>query len=409
MSKHRTGRLAGLALVLTVAGAGAEPPWPMPEPNAREFYLAAATGLKDPDGIEQARTLSAVFRKSIDKLADDPLRPRKEAAVAANTEALAKLRAGFAYLYRDLPNLSFEAGFQYFQDFRNLARLLDVEAQLRACQGDWAGAVNAKLDGLRLGQDIQMGAPLVGGMVGYSCQLVARADLDLVADRLFADEARLAARRLEVILGRALSYPELLRNEREWMVGALKALLEKGGDNWRQRLAAVAGNFAANLDDYLKARTPEQIVSDAAGYWGALVARAGLPYDPTGGPPLPAPHPIYQALAPMYRRVQVTALANDATNRMLLLSLALHAWQAERGQYPDMLEKLVPGYLECLPLDPFAKLEPFRYGQSGKGYILYSLGPDGDDDGGAPVPAQEPERGLAPEAEGDLVMPPPGA
>jgi hypothetical protein len=40
-------------------------------------------------------------------------------------------------------------------------------------------------------------------------------------------------------------------------------------------------------------------------------------------------------------------------------------------------------YLHALPRDPFAKSGSFRYKLTKTGYTLYSIGPDGKDDGGA--------------------------
>ena len=45
------------------------------------------------------------------------------------------------------------------------------------------------------------------------------------------------------------------------------------------------------------------------------------------------------------------------------------------------LSDLVPTFLEEVPTDPFDGI-PLRYKQLIKGYLLYSIGEDGVDDGG---------------------------
>lgn len=69
-------------------------------------------------------------------------------------------------------------------------------------------------------------------------------------------------------------------------------------------------------------------------------------------------------------------------SRLLIVELALEAFLKERGAYPRELAELTPGLLKALPEDPFGNLE-FFYARTAEGYLLYSVGPDGIDDGGA--------------------------
>ncbi len=67
------------------------------------------------------------------------------------------------------------------------------------------------------------------------------------------------------------------------------------------------------------------------------------------------------------------------------LALAIEVYRGEHGRVPERLEDLTPGVLERLPEDPFAPDGRFRYrpdGESRVGYILYSVGDDGEDHGG---------------------------
>ena len=49
-----------------------------------------------------------------------------------------------------------------------------------------------------------------------------------------------------------------------------------------------------------------------------------------------------------------------------------------------MLADLVPDYLSEVPQDPFSG-KPLLYRRNAKGYVLYSVGLDGRDDGGQPM------------------------
>ncbi len=60
--------------------------------------------------------------------------------------------------------------------------------------------------------------------------------------------------------------------------------------------------------------------------------------------------------------------------------LALQAYYAEQGHYPEELSALVPKWLPALPDDPFTG-QSFAYHPAGKSYALYSLGLNQRDDG----------------------------
>jgi hypothetical protein len=55
---------------------------------------------------------------------------------------------------------------------------------------------------------------------------------------------------------------------------------------------------------------------------------------------------------------------------------------ANHRQLPSTLNELVPEVLMAVPADPFDG-EPLRYRRLDKGYVVYSVGPDGEDNGGA--------------------------
>jgi hypothetical protein len=64
------------------------------------------------------------------------------------------------------------------------------------------------------------------------------------------------------------------------------------------------------------------------------------------------------------------------------IALALRAYQAREGRYPQQLAELTPKYLKAVPVDRFTE-GPLMYRVEGTaGYVLYSVGPNGEDDGG---------------------------
>ena len=62
-------------------------------------------------------------------------------------------------------------------------------------------------------------------------------------------------------------------------------------------------------------------------------------------------------------------------------AFALVAYRMERGAYPESLLDLVPDYLPEPPVDLFSGAAP-RYVREKEGFLLYSVGVNGCDDGG---------------------------
>ena len=71
----------------------------------------------------------------------------------------------------------------------------------------------------------------------------------------------------------------------------------------------------------------------------------------------------------------------DALLRLLQTDLALRLFRQDCGRLPERLDELVPKYLAATPVDPFSN-QPLVYRRGDTGYLLYSVGPDGEDNGG---------------------------
>jgi len=71
----------------------------------------------------------------------------------------------------------------------------------------------------------------------------------------------------------------------------------------------------------------------------------------------------------------------DARRDATIIGIALHRYRLAHGSFPDSLDALVPEFVPRLGLDP-ADGKPLRYVLGANGPIIYSLGGDGDDDGG---------------------------
>jgi hypothetical protein len=71
-----------------------------------------------------------------------------------------------------------------------------------------------------------------------------------------------------------------------------------------------------------------------------------------------------------------------ARHRAAATLVAATKHRLETGQMPESLDALVPGKLTALPLDPFAANAPLHLKATPEEFLVWSVGPDGEDDGG---------------------------
>jgi hypothetical protein len=86
-------------------------------------------------------------------------------------------------------------------------------------------------------------------------------------------------------------------------------------------------------------------------------------------------------LIPAVRKVQMASDRDQQIQRNLHVAFALAIYQRDHGRYPKNLDELAPKYLAELPSDVFNG-KALKYQVSKKGYLVYSVGPNGIDEGG---------------------------
>jgi hypothetical protein len=80
----------------------------------------------------------------------------------------------------------------------------------------------------------------------------------------------------------------------------------------------------------------------------------------------------------------------ETARRLCVVAIALKRYHLQHGTYPATLNDLVPAFLSTVPAD-FMDDKPLRYKLRPDGdFLLYSVGEDGQDDGGDPTPVSQP-------------------
>jgi hypothetical protein len=92
---------------------------------------------------------------------------------------------------------------------------------------------------------------------------------------------------------------------------------------------------------------------------------------------------ILSSMLPAIGGMDRAITKRDARDAIVESMFAVEQYRRDTGRLPASLAELAPEYLSVVPLDPHAPAEQLRYLiQGDDGYVLYSVGDNGFDDGG---------------------------
>lgn len=281
---------------------------PLPNPNGYDDLIQAGKSITGP--IADFPKLSAV---------------ELQALVLTNSEALRLCRVGLSRtcsVPTEASATNFNATLPEVADLKRLAQLLAAEGRLAELEHRPADAARSYVQALQLGNGISHGGFLIHRLVGIAIQAIGGTRLAKLIPELSPPEAGTILPMLDLLDAHAVSWQEVMRNERLFTRYQLKKL----------------PNF----------------VSVIAGWWSTRSTK---------------------------ERTLERHNAAVAHIRLMALQVALRCYAAENNAAPAKLDELVPKYLSHLPADPFSG-EAFIYKPHQTNWLIYSVGPDGVDDGG---------------------------
>jgi type II secretory pathway pseudopilin PulG len=390
LPKRSAAMVMALVIVAAFAGVGGflwnlerdpviDIPSPsLPSPNAFDDYARAGKLLQD------INTVNTPARHGVSRaLGMSPT--LQDRVLRDNASALAALRQGLTHSYMTPPARSNSVMFPYLSSDRSLTHLLALQADIQAERGDWAASAQTSLDGLQMGADIPRGGIATQMLVGSSIEAISREALVRAVDHLDEAGARAALIRLQKIDSRAVPYAQTLREEKWFIQGALLEMYRK--PNWRTEILqggvlGVGADIKTRMTVTLTGK--RQVMNGYTQYIDEQIAdaeahRRPAPFD------YGAADPFLRILAPVLTGTATHDSNNRAQNAFLEIELALRAYKLQHHEYPDTLAALAPNLLPSVPDDPFASNQPLRYQKTGKSYLIYSVGPDGVDDGGKAI------------------------
>ena len=307
------------------------------------------------------------------------------------------LRAGQQALMPHLPKM------------KSCAQLLSQQARFEAVNGRADLAVQCVLDGLRVVRALDAEPTAISQSVRLTSEQIASAGLE------------------QTLNYAALSLTNLTKLQRafEETEKAGVGMLARGFAGERCITASmftapveVAANAAAAMRQprpdgffarYRRTSTNQADYAYCLDHMTALVGAAQAPFpdcltiigpwEGDVGIAKSRGYVIAGLMLPNMAMLLERSAVTSAYLRLAQTALALERYRlAHGGSLPAESSALVPEYLAAIPADPFDG-KPLRYKKAQKGYVIYSIGPDRQDDGGTGLRPEMP-----PEAKYDLVF-----
>lgn len=341
-------------------------------------------------GVEDAACVAAISGLAAAALPFPPIRipvtdlrePVARALPAARQlhSALARLRS---------PGES--GGMPVLRDGRTEAacRALYTVANTLRRDGDSGAAAEYALDAMELGCRRARGADVLACLGGIMPFRLGARELGECLPHLAPTQLRSARARIRWCQLHWPAFTEALEADRYRNFQDLRrqltdprerALLWFDDDTVRKSFALPLGNALTSL--YPKPLTYRALVE----YHDTIIAHARPPYVLRTALPLPADPLLRRTrlVAELQSMPQITGYAADrmeARLRLLHVDVAIREFHLARGRFPAALSELANVISAPCGIDPYDG-RPLRYRRVGAAYRLYSVGPDGVDDGG---------------------------
>jgi hypothetical protein len=292
------------------------------------------------------------------------------------------------------------------QDARVIADLLAKDAMLRSQDKDADSALASCRGVLNSGRSVGDEPTLISQLVRVACRGIAvRRAERVLAQGEPSDEA---LERFQALLAKEEPEPLLLiaaRGERGGMDRLMEAI-QAGKIRLSPRdldmTAGFGGQTAPSLAEDLALWAPGARDAQRAAmlrYMNHAVelASAKPPTDDAKWQKLDATakdQPVLvRLLVPAFGKVARSVQRSQAQLRCAIGATAAERFRRDKGRWPDTFKEELKkaGYVADMPTDPYDG-QPLRWRRAGDGVEIYSIGPDGQDDGGN-RDGQNPETG----------------
>ncbi|HLH56244.1 MAG TPA: hypothetical protein VKY92_21835 [Verrucomicrobiae bacterium] len=248
--------------------------------------------------------------------------------ISSNEEALNVIRLGLSHtccVPTELAISNFRTTIGPLSNTKRIAQLLRAQGRLLELQNHPGAAAKNYIEGLRFGNEVSRGGFVIHRLVGIACEAIAGIPLARLIDDLDSEEMRKLLPEMERLDRERVSFEETRHCEKL---------------------------FARH--ELMRTANPVQLVVG------------------------------WRQSRDILKQTQIRHNTTVAHERLIMIEMALRCYQSDHHNMPANLDQLVPQYLSRVPPDPFNE-QPFRYKTTAGQWLVYSVGPDGADDGGKPI------------------------
>ncbi len=387
------------ALALMAAGQNLPAQWPM-----WEYQLAALSRapLQNPAAPNPEEEDLTTFQEKLHNNSDPPvLLSEHHLKILRDELARAAPAMTPAHQILDMPRGRYPIAYSsdyistplpYIQGTRGWANKFAYEATLRANENDMEGALLACRGIFRTGGSIGDEPTLISTLVRIATRHLALRKVEQTLALGQPSEASLAA--LQHFLEEEAKEPLFLigmRGERGMMDGTMQAI--QSGEISLKQISQILQDGHSQFGGQQQFEAVYIVASIRAQraallHWmNEAVEIAKLPAEQQKATlkeldekakNLPV---LARMLAPACAKVGEAWARDQVCLRCVIVLVAIERYRKAHGHWPESLKELVPQYLASVPVDVHDG-QPLHFRRFAEGVMVYSVGPDGVDNGG---------------------------
>lgn len=374
---------------------------PLPEPNGFDLYAQAGRKFvqANPDidawnDVHPASGQVATARYSLQ---------RRQQWLRTNTTAFALFEQAQQTPTRhpdpalDIGLMGFRYGPNYAQYFP-LARYKREQETTLLLEKRPFDALQCALDVAQMSFDLRQDAHYQGAYLLPTVTWIGLQPIQTksaVPEQLSVEQAHAAMARIQTLLKKRPPLTECVAMTHRQVLAGLRQYWKI--PDWREGASLVLNHprnpTMSEAKWHARLLAPTEIVGNINDYYDKVEQIAKRPYSQRVSqmPPLPSEPVSAYSCVRFSEDFIVQETKEKVALDLLLLRLALQAHKLEQGTYPANLTALKSADLASIPVDDFADGAPYHYQRAGKKYKLWSVGPDGIDDGGRATTRSHPD------------------
>jgi hypothetical protein len=271
-------------------------------------------------------------------------------------------------------------------EIRRLVQVLCVNAIAHAETNGASGCLRSLEWSFRAGRTLRSDS-MVGHMIRRAVEGVACQALERSVNRIAFSDQQLVALTAVVTNVQPDGFKSALEVERAlgiWAMQLFQSAIQQKNYRWTSPLEFFLARRSFKDEDFLLYldRVESYLQALNQPFPARLQRIAALDRDIKKGS-----RSVWTIAIPHWSK----AATNDAEIQARLfvasVALAIERYRLSHGRLPSTLSDLVPEYFPAVPLDPYATTA-LKYKRLPNGFVVYSIGQDGRDNGGSKKPEQ---------------------